>query len=114
MRRTERSSLTWPTRRAAATVVTSIRANQAARPARGIHVRRIEAQRRRGVKMGTNVRRFVGVALTATLCTAGIVAQDRVPQSGPGSPAERRITSAERTIAANPKLAQPYNDLALA
>lgn len=64
--------------------------------------------------MGTKVRRFAAVALTATLCTAGVVAQDRTLQSGSGSPAERRIASAERAIAANPKLVQPYTDLALA
>ena len=64
--------------------------------------------------MGTKVRRFAAVALTATLCTAGVVAQDGTPQSGSGSPAERRIAAAERAIAANPKLVQPYTDLALA
>jgi tetratricopeptide (TPR) repeat protein len=68
----------------------------------------------RATGYGLRIRRFAGVALVATLCTVNVVAQDRPPQSGSGSPAERRIAAAERAIAANPTLAQPYNDLALA
>ena len=65
--------------------------------------------------MKTAMRRFaVCTALSASLCTAGAFAQEPTRRSAPASPAERHIAAAERAIAADPKVVQPYNDLALA